>query len=74
MDFKNSIDLRMSKTININAGLLGLKKIKKVMLFPKHYKKGVDFKIDIGQDKQEANIIILKEEKFKKQSLIISVQ
>ena len=74
MDFKNSIDLRVSKTININAGLLGLKKIKKVMLFPKHYKKGVDFKIDIGQDKQEANIIILKEEKFKRQSLIISVQ
>ena len=44
MDFKNSIDLRVSKTININAGLLGLKKIKKVMLFPKHYTNGVDFK------------------------------
>jgi hypothetical protein len=74
MDFKNSIDLRVSKTININAGLLGLKKIKKVMLFPKHYTNGVDFKIDIGQDKQEANVVILKEEKFKKQWLVISVQ
>jgi len=74
MDFKNSIDLRVSKTININAGLLGLKKIKKVMLFPKHYTNGVDFKIDIGQDKQEANVVILKEEKFKKQCLVISVQ
>jgi hypothetical protein len=73
-DFKNSIDLRVSKTININAGLLGLKKIKKVMLFPKHYRNDVDFKIDIGQDKQEANVVILKEEKFKKQCLIISVQ
>jgi hypothetical protein len=74
MDFKNAVDLRMSKTIIIDAGLLGLKKIKKVMLFPRHYKKGVDFKIDIGQHKQKANIVILKEEKFKKQSLIISVQ
>ena len=74
MDFKNIIGFFMSKTININAGLLGLKKIKKVMLFPKHYNESVDFKIDIGQDKQEANIVILKEEKFKKQSLIISVQ
>lgn len=74
MDFKNSIDLRVSKTININAGRLGLKKIKKVMLFPKHYTNGVDFKIDIGQDKQEANVVILKEEKFKKQWLVISVQ
>jgi hypothetical protein len=73
-DFKNSIDLRVSKTININAGLLGLKKIKKVMLLPKHYRNDVDFKIDIGQDKQEANVVILKEEKFKKQCLIISVQ
>ena len=73
-DFKDSIDLRVSKTININAGLLGLKKIKKVMLFPKHYTEGVDFKVDIGQDKQEANVVILKEEKFKKQYLVISVQ
>lgn len=73
-DFKNSIDLRESKTININAGVLGLKKIRKVMLFPKHYTAGVDFKIDIDQDRQEANIVILKEEKFKKQSLIISVK
>jgi hypothetical protein len=73
-DYKDSIDLRASKTININAGLLGLKKIKKVMLFPKHYTDGVDFKIDIGEDKQEANVVILKEEKFKKQYLVISVQ
>jgi hypothetical protein len=74
MDFKNSIDLRLSKTININAGLLGLKKIKKIMLFPKHYTNGVDLKIDIGKDKQEANVVILKEEKFKKQCLVISVR
>jgi hypothetical protein len=74
MDFKNFIDLRKSKTININAGVLGLKKIKKIMLFPKHYTNGVDFKIDISQDKQEANIVILKEGKFKKQSLVISVK
>jgi hypothetical protein len=73
-DFKNSIDLRVSKTININAGLLGIRKIKKVLLFPKHYTNGVDFKIDIGQDKQEANVVILKEEKFKKQYLVISVR
>jgi len=73
-DFKNSIDLRESKTININAGVLGLRKIRRVMLFPKHYTAGVDFKIDIDQNRQEANIVILKEEKFKKQSLIISVK
>jgi len=73
-DFKNSIDLRVSKTININAGLLGIRKIKKVLLFPKHYTNGIDFKIDIGQDKQEANVVILKEEKFKKQYLVISVR
>lgn len=73
-DFKDSIDLRVSKTININAGLLGLKKIKKVMLFPKYYTNGVDFKIDIGQDKQEANVVVLKEEKFRKQCLVIAVQ
>jgi len=74
MDFKDSIDLRESKTININAGLLGLTKIKKVMFFPKHYTYGVDFKIDIGEDKQKANVVILKEEKFKKQYLVISVR
>ncbi len=74
MDFKNSIDLRMSKTININAGPLGLNKIKKIILFPKHYINGVDFKIDIRQDKIEANVVILKIEKFKKQYLVISVQ
>ncbi|MGD2089623.1 MAG: hypothetical protein PVH61_25835 [Candidatus Aminicenantes bacterium] len=74
MDFKNSIDLRVSKTININAALLDLKKIKKIRLFPKHYTDGVDFKIDIGEDQQEANVVILKEEKFKKQYLVISVR
>ncbi len=73
-DFKNSIDLRVSKTININAGLLGIRKIKKVLLFPKHYTNGVDFKIDISQNNQEANVVILKEEKFKKQYLVISVR
>jgi len=74
IDFRSSIDLRENKNINIYADQLGLKKIKKVIVFPTYYTKGLDFKIEISQDKQESVVTILKEEKFKKQFLVIAVQ
>jgi hypothetical protein len=75
-DLKNSIDLRENKTIKVNAGLLGLEKIKKVKVFPEHINiiNGLHYQINIGQDKQEAAIVILKEENFKNHLLVISVK
>lgn len=73
-NFSKTIDLRSQNQINFSATELGLGKIKKIILYPKFYKEGSDFKIEISDDKQNAIITILTTNKFKNERIVISVR
>lgn len=72
--FSKSIDLRTDTVIPFSASDLGLSKIKEVILYPKFYKEGTDFKIEITDDKLSASITILDVAKFKNERIVVSVK
>jgi hypothetical protein len=73
-DFDQKIDLREKKIIEIRAGQFNLGEIKKVTLYPGFYKKDVDYKIEIDEDKKKAIVTILDTEKFRRDRVLISVK
>lgn len=72
-DFKNSIDLRADTKILVSAESFNLKKIKKIVIYPQHFKNNWDYKISIDKDSKNATLTILNVEKLKNERLIISV-
>ena len=72
--FKEKIDLRIKKIIEIYAGQFNLSEINGITLYPKFYKKDVDYKIEIEKNKQKAVLTILAGEKFKTGRIVISVK
>lgn len=72
--FVTSMDLRTNTEITITASALGIAKIDKVTLFPKLYKEGTDFKIEISTDKKTALLTFLDIGKFKNERLVVSVE
>lgn len=73
-DFKRSIDLRKTDTIIISAGNFKMKRIKKVILYPRFYKDGQDYTITISENKQTASLTILDKAKLKNERVVISVE
>jgi hypothetical protein len=73
-DFKQTIDLRETNAIEISAQKLGLSKIKRIRLYPKHHKIGVDYITEIETNKQAGILTILNPEKFKNGRVVISVE
>jgi hypothetical protein len=73
-NFNLSVDLRETDTIMISAADFGLKRIKKVNLYPRFYKEGNDYEIIISKDKQTARLIIRDKEKFKNERIAVSVE
>lgn len=72
--FVTSMDLRTNTELTISASDLGIGKIKSVTLFPKLYKAGADYKVEISTDKQTAILIFLDIGKFKNERLVISIE
>ncbi|NIM17584.1 MAG: hypothetical protein GTO45_36685 [Candidatus Aminicenantes bacterium] len=72
--FSRSVDLRSRNQITISASELGLKKIKKITLYPKFLRVGTNYKIEIALDKQTAVLTILKPAKFKNERIVIAVK
>ncbi len=72
--FTTSIDMRTQTQIVFSAADLGLRKIKKVILFPKFYNEGTDYKIEMSGDNQTAIVTILDTLKFKNERIVISVK
>lgn len=72
--FDRFIDLRAEDTIKIVAADFNRSKIKGIVLYPVYYKKGIDYKIVINQDKTEAELIILDTAKLKNERVIISIE
>lgn len=72
--FTQSVDLRSGNQITTSASELGLKKIKKITLYPKFLRVGTDYKIEVAPDKKTASLTILKTAKFKNERIVIAVK
>jgi len=72
--FNRSIDLRSKDQVVISASDLEVEKIKDVMLYPKFYKKGTDYKVDITADNRYAVLDLLEKTKFKNERVVIAVK
>lgn len=73
-DFEHSVDLRETVEIRISAADCSLKRIKRVVLYPRFHTEGKDYKIDVSEDKQGAVLTILDKEKLKNERVVISVE
>jgi hypothetical protein len=67
--FTTSVDMRTQTQIVFSAVDLGIRKIKKVTLYPKFYKEGTDYKIEMSGDNQTAIVTILDTIKFKNERI-----
>lgn len=72
--FKDSIDLRSQNSIQITASDFNIRRIKRLFLYPRYYRYGIDYRITISADKQEAELIILDTVKLKNERVVISVE
>jgi hypothetical protein len=72
--FNLSLDLRTQNQVIIMSNELGLRKIKTVILYPKFYKKGTDYDLEIAHDKKSAALTFLDTNKFKNERVVIAVK
>ncbi|UCH96508.1 MAG: hypothetical protein JSV88_06570 [Candidatus Aminicenantes bacterium] len=72
--FDHTIDLRATNTIEIFAQQFGLSEIDKVTLYPRFYKRDIDYIVTMVENKQKAVVTILALEKFKTERVVISVK
>ncbi|MCP4215182.1 MAG: hypothetical protein GY765_11015 [bacterium] len=72
--FTKSLDLRTSDKIAVSAADLDIAKIKSLTLYPKFYKKGVDYKVEVDPDKKNAYITFVSVTKFKNERVVIAVK
>jgi predicted nuclease with TOPRIM domain len=73
IDFESSIDLRESKQIHVPATRFNASKIKNVVLYPRLFKKGVDYEVSMDNQGSGAVLTILNPEKLKNERVVISV-
>jgi predicted nucleic acid-binding Zn-ribbon protein len=69
----NVLDMRSDTRITFTAASVGLGRIKQVLIFPRSYDEGSDFKVTVSDDKQTVTIDLLKREKFQLAKLAIAV-
>lgn len=69
----SALDLRADTRISFTAASIGLGRIGTVLLFPRSYDEGADFKVTVSEDKQTVTIDLLKREKFQLAKLAIAV-
>lgn len=71
-NFDKSLDLTVNDQVVISAEDIGVKKIKKVVLYPKFHKKGSSYKVLITKNKKYA-LLTLDKDKFKSERVVIAV-
>ncbi|MCK5075487.1 MAG: hypothetical protein KAR38_03880 [Calditrichia bacterium] len=69
-----TLDLRKGNTISMEASQYGFDSFKKVLVFPKSFKMGVDYKLSYNLSKTIVSIIIKKPHKFRQNRIIIAVE
>jgi hypothetical protein len=67
------LDTRSDTRITFTAASVGLGRINQVLIFPRSYDEGQDFKVTISEDKQTVTIELLKREKFQLAKLAVAV-
>ena len=72
--FIQSMDLRSKDQVVISAVTLGVQRINDVSLYPKVYKEGTNYKVEMTADKRYAVLTLLEKDKFKNERLVIAVR
>lgn len=72
--FTTSLDMRMQTELIISADEMGLKKIKDIKIYPRFYRAGADYKIEIAHDKKSAQVLFLSLDKLKNERVVIAVK
>jgi len=72
--FSRSVDLRSDSKIILESKDFNLKKIRKITIFPKFYKKNIDYEISFEKNKKYAEFTILNSNKLKNERIVISVE
>jgi hypothetical protein len=72
--FCQAIDLRSEDQVLISAADLGIKKIKDVILYPKFYKQGSNYRVKMTADNRFALLTIVDREKFRNERVVIAVK
>lgn len=72
--FDRSLDLAMMDNLTISAEDLGVKKIKDVVLYPRFYKKGKNYKVLITKNQKYALLTLTDRDKFKSERVVIAVK
>jgi len=72
--FSKSIDLRELDYIKIDNSKFSLLQIKKISIFPRFYKKGLDFTVEFRKNRRVGFIRFIKKEKFKNERILIAVE
>jgi hypothetical protein len=72
--FNQAVDLRRQDRIEISAAQFSLLRLRKIALYPRFYKRGIDYKVKITEDKKNATLTVLAIEKFKNERAVISVE
>jgi hypothetical protein len=72
--FSRSMDLRSKNQLVISAVELGIKRIKDVSLYPRIYKAGTNYKVEMTADKRYALLTLLEKDRFKNERLVIAVR
>lgn len=73
-DFKESIDLRTSRQIKVTARRFNADKIKDVVLYPRFFKKDVDYQVSMDEEYSTAVLTIMNPDKLKNERVVISVE
>jgi hypothetical protein len=68
-----TMDLRKAKEISFSAADAGLSKIGKALLFPRYFVEGVDYRIEVTDDKKSGKVTLLKPERFQLIKLAIAL-
>jgi hypothetical protein len=72
-DFERRLDLRKTQIIELEAADLGLPSVEDIKLLPQGYAESVDYRVDIGPDRQSAEVHLLNEGKFRLASIVLVV-
>ena len=71
--YDESVDLRVSTTIDLVPERYGLNEIRQVRLLPEIYKEGRDYSVETTADYRNARVVILQPEVFKGKEVLLAL-
>ncbi|MFH1011233.1 MAG: hypothetical protein V1784_08365, partial [bacterium] len=68
-----SLDLRKGREIAFSAADVGLSKLSKVLIFPRYFVEGTDYRIDLAEDRKSGKVTFLKPDRFQLVKLAVAL-